>query len=235
MKNSNYMVSKKETVDLSIKENISRLMPQIPEGVKLIAVSKTRTVDEMKEAYASGLRDFGENKVQEMTRKYDEFDESVRWHLIGHLQRNKVKYIVGKVFLIHSLDSVRLLAELEKQYSSAGLDADVLIEINIGREDNKTGILPEELEEMLIQCEMCSHVKVKGLMTVLPICKEDEQRNYFRQVRQMWDSIKERQYSNIEMKYLSMGMTGDYKTAIIEGSNMVRIGEGIFGKRNYNI
>lgn len=235
MKNSNYMVSKKETVDLSIKENISRLLPGIPEGVNLIAVSKTRTVDEMKEAYASGLRDFGENKVQEMTRKHDEFDESVRWHLIGHLQRNKVKYIVGKVFLIHSLDSLRLLAELEKQYSAAGLYADVLIEINIGREDNKTGILPEELEEMIVQCEKCSHVKVKGLMTVLPICGEDEQRRYFRQVRQLWDSLKGRQYSNIEMEYLSMGMTGDYKNAIAEGSNMVRIGEGIFGKRNYNI
>jgi PLP dependent protein len=220
---------------LSIKENISRLLSDLPENVKLIAVSKTRTVEEMKEAYASGLRDFGENKVQELTKKYDEFDESVRWHLIGHLQRNKVKHIVGKVSLIHSLDSTRLLAEIEKQYSAAGLNADVLIEINIGREENKTGILPEELEEMLMQCEKCSHVKVKGLMTVLPICGEDEQKQYFTEVRKIWDSLKERQFSNIEMKYLSMGMTGDYKAAILKGSNMVRIGEGIFGKRNYNI
>ena len=220
---------------MSIKENISRLLPDLPENVKLIAVSKTRTVEEMKEAYASGLRDFGENKVQELTKKYDEFDESVRWHLIGHLQRNKVKQIVGKVSLIHSLDSTRLLAELEKQYAAAVLNADVLIEINIGREENKTGILPEELEELLIQCEKCSHIKVKGLMTVLPICGEDEQKQYFTEVRKIWDSLKERQFSNIEMKYLSMGMTGDYKAAIAEGSNMVRIGEGIFGKRNYNI
>jgi PLP dependent protein len=220
---------------LSIKENISRLLSDLPENVKLIAVSKTRTVEEMKEAYASGLRDFGENKVQELTKKYDEFDESVRWHLIGHLQRNKVKHIVGKVSLIHSLDSTRLLAEIEKQYSAAGKNADVLIEINIGREENKTGILPEELEEMLMQCEKCSRVKVKGLMTVLPICGEDEQKQYFTEVRKIWDSLKERQFSNIEMKYLSMGMTGDYKAAILEGSNMVRIGEGIFGKRNYNI
>jgi PLP dependent protein len=220
---------------LTIKENISRLLPDLPGNVKLIAVSKTRTVEEMREAYASGLRDFGENKVQELTKKYDEFDESVRWHLIGHLQRNKVKYIVGKVSLIHSLDSIRLLAELEKQYSAAGLNADVLIEINIGREENKTGILPEDLEEMIIQCERCSHVKVKGLMTVLPICGEDEQKQYFKEVRKIWDSLKERQYSNIEMQHLSMGMTADYRAAISEGSNMVRIGEGIFGKRNYNI
>jgi PLP dependent protein len=220
---------------LSIKENISRLLSDLPENVKLIAVSKTRTVEEMKEPYASGLRDFGENKVQELTKKYDEFDESVRWHLIGHLQRNKVKHIVGKVSLIHSLDSIRLLSEIEKQYSAAGLNADVLIEINIGREENKTGILPEELEEMLMQCEKCSHVKVKGLMTVLPICGEDEQKQYFIEVRKIWDRLKERQFNNIEMKYLSMGMTGDYKAAILEGSNMVRIGEGIFGKRNYNI
>ena len=220
---------------MSIKENISRLLSELPENVKLIAVSKTRTVEEMREAYASGQRDFGENKVQELTKKYDEFDESVRWHFIGHLQRNKVKYIVGKVSLIHSLDSIRLLAELEKQYLAAGLNADVLIEVNIGREENKTGILPEELEELLIQCENCSQVKVKGLMTVLPICSEEEQKRYFLEVRKIWDSLKERQFSNIEMQYLSMGMTGDYKTAILEGSNMVRIGEGIFGKRNYNI
>jgi pyridoxal phosphate enzyme (YggS family) len=220
---------------LSIKENISRLLSELPENVKLIAVSKTRTVEEMREAYSAGLRDFGENKVQELTKKYDEFDESVRWHFIGHLQRNKVKYIVGKVSLIHSLDSIRLLAELEKQYLAEGLNADVLIEVNIGREENKTGILPEELEELLIQCENCSQVKIKGLMTVLPICSEEEQKRYFLEVRKIWDSLKERQFSNIEMKYLSMGMTGDYKTAILEGSNMVRIGEGIFGKRNNNI
>jgi hypothetical protein len=220
---------------LSIQENISSLLADLPDSVKLVAVSKTRSVEEMKEAYASGLRDFGENKVQELTKKYDEFDESVRWHLIGHLQRNKVKYIVGKVFLIHSLDSTRLLVELEKQYSAAGLDADVLIEINIGREENKTGILPEELEEMLAQCEKCSRVKVKGLMTVLPMCGAEEQRKYFSEVRKIWESLRERQYSNIEMRYLSMGMTGDYKTAISEGSNMIRIGEGIFGKRNYNV
>ncbi|MHC1720985.1 MAG: YggS family pyridoxal phosphate-dependent enzyme [Clostridiaceae bacterium] len=220
---------------MSIKENISSIMSSIPEDVHLVAVSKTRNVEEMKEAYDAGLRDFGENKVQELTSKYDAFDGSVRWHLIGHLQRNKVKYIVGKVFLIHSLDSRRLLDELEKQYSEAGLTVDVLIEINIGREENKTGIMVEELDSLLSRCEECSSVKVKGLMTVLPICGEEEQRKYFSEIRDIWKILKERNYNNIEMAYLSMGMTGDYKTAISEGSNMIRIGEGIFGKRNYNI
>jgi len=210
-------------------------MSSIPEDVHLVAVSKTRTVEEMKEAYVSGQRDFGENKVQELVNKYDSFDGSVRWHLIGHLQRNKVKYIVGKVFLIHSLDSIRLLNELEKQYSEAGLTADVLIEINIGREENKTGIMVEDLEDILCRCEACSNVKVKGLMTVLPLCGEEEQKKYFGEIRGIWNRLKERRYNNIEMAYLSMGMTGDYRTAISEGSNMVRIGEGIFGKRNYNI
>lgn len=220
---------------MSIKDNISSILSSIPEDVHLVAVSKTRTVEEMKEAYVSGLRDFGENKVQELVNKYDSFDGSVRWHLIGHLQRNKVKYIVGKVFLIHSLDSIRLLNELEKQYSEAGLTADVLIEINIGREENKTGIMVEDLEDMLARCESCNNVKVKGLMTVLPVCGEEEQRKYFREIRGIWNRLKEIRYNNIEMAYLSMGMTGDYRTAISEGSNMIRIGEGIFGKRNYNI
>lgn len=219
---------------MSIKENINCILSSIPKDSQLIAVTKTRSVDEIKEAYDMGLRDFGENKVQELTTKYDEFDQSVRWHLIGHLQRNKVKYIVGKIYLIHSLDSVRLLQEIDKQYGEQGLTAEVLIEINIGREENKTGILLEELEELIKECENCSSVKVKGLMTVLPICSSDEQKKYFRTMKELWDSIGERCFKNIEMKYLSMGMTGDYKLALHEGSNMIRVGEGIFGKRNYN-
>lgn len=219
---------------MSIKENISGILTSIPQDVHLIAVTKTRTIDEIKEAYNIGLRDFGENKVQELISKYDSFDSSVRWHLIGHLQRNKVKYIVGKVHLIHSLDSIRLLQEIEKQYKEHNLTAEVLIEINIGREENKTGIMEEDLEELIIQCENCTNVKVKGLMTVLPMCNEEEQGKYFIRIKGLWDSIKSKSYNNIEMKYLSMGMTGDYKIAINEGSNMIRIGTGIFGKRNYN-
>lgn len=219
---------------MSIKNNISHILSAMPKDVHLIAVTKTRNVQEIKEAYDFGLRDFGENKVQELVNKYDEFDESVRWHLIGHLQRNKVKYIVGKVYLIHSLDSVKLLDELEKQFALKGLNAEVLIEINIGREVNKTGILLEELEELLVECEKCNNVKVKGLMTVLPICSAEEQREYFKKIKSIWDLLSEKPYKNIQMLFLSMGMTGDYNTAILEGSNMIRIGEGIFGKRNYN-
>ncbi|MGE5628523.1 MAG: YggS family pyridoxal phosphate-dependent enzyme [Solirubrobacterales bacterium] len=219
---------------MSIKENINCILSSIPKDSQLIAVTKTRSVDEIREAYDMGLRDFGENKVQELISKYDEFDQSVRWHLIGHLQRNKVKYIVGKVYLIHSLDSVRLLQEIDRQYKEQGLTAEVLIEINIGREENKTGILLEELEELITECENCSNVKVKGLMTVLPVCSSDEQRKYFKIMKELWDSLGRRCFKNIEMKYLSMGMTGDYKMALLEGANMIRVGEGIFGKRNYN-
>ncbi len=219
---------------MTIEENIQGILSSIPEDVHLVAVTKTRTILEIKEAYHTGIRDFGENKVQEFMDKYDEFDNSVRWHLIGHLQRNKVKYIVGKVFLIHSLDSVRLLQELERQYSEKGLTAEVLIEINIGREENKTGIMLENLDELITECEKCESVKVKGIMTVLPVCAVEEQREYFKKVNGIFDSLKNASFNNIEMKYLSMGMTGDYKSAIQEGSNMIRVGEGIFGKRNYN-
>ena len=161
--------------------------------------------------------------------------DDVKWHLIGHLQRNKVKYIAGRVQLIHSLDSLRLLEEIEKQYKSKDIIAQVLIEINIGKEENKSGIFLEDLEELIEACESCSNVKVKGLMTVIPKGNDESCREYFKEMKTTFDNLKERKFKNIEMKYLSMGMTGDYKIAIEQGSNMVRIGEGIFGKRNYNL
>lgn len=219
---------------MSIAENLDKIKNSIPEGVKLVAVSKTKPVEDLKEAYDCGIRDFGENKVQELLTKYDEFHNDVRWHLIGHLQVNKVKYIVGKVFLIHSLDSIKLLKELEKRYAKENLCADVLIEINIGREESKSGILLENLDELLSECEKCSNVKVKGLMTVIPIGDEESNKKYFSQMKSLFEKLKVMNLKNIEMKYLSMGMTGDYKTAILEGANIVRIGQGIFGKRNYN-
>jgi len=220
---------------LSIAENLDKIRNSIPEGVKLVAVSKTKPVEDIKEAYNCGIRDFGENKVQELLTKYDEFGEDVRWHLIGHLQVNKVKYIVGKVFLIHSLDSVKLLKELEKRYSKQNLYADALIEINIGREESKSGILLEDLDELISECEKCSNVRIKGLMTVIPIGDEESNKKYFSQMKSLFEKLKSMNLKNVEMKYLSMGMTGDYKTAILEGANIVRIGQGIFGKRNYTI
>lgn len=219
---------------MSIAENLDNVKNSIPEGVKLVAVSKTKPVEDIKEAYDCGIRDFGENRVQELLTKYDEFHNDVRWHLIGHLQVNKVKYIVGKVFLIHSLDSVKLLKELEKRYAKENLYADALIEINIGREESKSGILLENLDELLSECQKCSNVRIKGLMTVIPIGDEESNKKYFSQMKSLFEKLKVMNLKNVEMKYLSMGMTGDYKTAILEGANIVRIGQGIFGKRNYN-
>jgi PLP dependent protein len=219
---------------LSISENISLVKANLQEKVTLVVVSKTRTTEEIKEAYNAGIRDFGENKVQEFVTKFDNFSDDVRWHLIGHLQTNKIKFIVGKVFLIHSLDSVKLLRQLEKHFKAEEKVCSALIQINIGREESKTGILLEELEALLNACEECQNVKIKGLMVVIPNRDEEEDRKYFNKVKHIWDTLKLRSFKNIEMKYLSMGMTGDYKIAISEGSNMIRIGQGIFGKRIYN-
>ncbi|MCR3757863.1 YggS family pyridoxal phosphate-dependent enzyme [Clostridium felsineum] len=219
---------------MGITSNLKNVREKIPKEVTLVAVSKTKPIEDIKEAYNEGVRDFGENKVQELVKKYDEIANDVRWHLIGHLQVNKVKYIVGKVFLIHSLDSIKLLKEIEKRYTNEGLKADVLIEINIGREENKTGILEEDLKFLLDECEKCSSVNVKGLMAVIPIGDETSNRFYFRKMKDIFDDLKHKNIKNIEMKYLSMGMTHDYEIAISEGANIVRVGEGIFGKRNYN-
>jgi len=219
---------------LSIAENIQSLRNKITKDVTVIAVSKTRTIEEMQVAYDCGFRDFAESKVQELTLKQENFHKDVRWHFIGHLQRNKVKYIAGKVFLIHSLDSIRLLKEIEKQYEKLNLTANVLIEINIGREESKSGILVEELGELIKEVGNCNYVKVMGIMTVLPKGDEKSNREYFRQVKEIFDKLDAQKPKNVVMQYLSMGMTGDFIEAIEEGSNMIRIGEGIFGKRNYN-
>ena len=219
---------------LSIAENISSIREGIPESVTLVCVTKTKSVIEIKEAFDANERDFGENKVQELLDKIECFDSSVRWHLLGHLQTNKVKYIVGKVFLIHSLDSVKLLNEIEKRYSQQDLVANVLIQINIGQEESKTGIFEENLEKLLLEVEKCSNVKVKGLMAVIPKGDKEANKCYFSEMKRIWESLKQKQYKNVTMEYLSMGMTNDYKEAINEGSNMIRIGEGIFGKRNNN-
>lgn len=219
---------------MSIQENVNKVAKNIPKDVTLIAVSKTKSIEEIKEAYNAGIINFGENKVQELMSKIDSFSQDVKWHLIGHLQRNKVKNIVGRIELIHSLDSTELLNEIEKQYKSKNLIAEVLIQINIGKEPTKTGIDISELDQMLDACEKCSNVKVKGLMAVIPQGSEETCRFYFSEMKKVWDDLSKKDFMNIEMKYLSMGMSGDYEIAISEGSNMVRIGQGIFGKREYN-
>lgn len=216
---------------MSISETIYEIKKDLPENIRLIAVSKYKDIPLIKEAYDCGIRDFGESRVQELEDKFDKLPEDIKWHLIGHLQRNKVKYIVGKVSLIHSLDSIKLLDEIEKQYGSKGLTAEVLIEINIGREESKAGVLLENLDSLLEACERCSNVKVKGLMAIIPKGNEESSRSYFHQMKRLWEDLGKRTYSNISMEHLSMGMTEDYTIAISEGSNMVRIGTGIFGKR----
>ena len=217
-----------------VKENIKTILAFLPSEVKLVCVSKTRTTEEMEEAYEIGIRDFGENKVQEIISKYDNFHEDVKWHLIGHLQTNKVKYIVDKVALIHSLDSINLLEEIEKRYTSAKKIAECLIQINIGDEESKTGVALADFETLLEACEKCTHVKIKGLMAIIPNVEPDECTKYFKALKQLYDEKKKINYKNISMDFLSMGMTSDYKIAVKEGANIVRIGEGIFGKRIYN-
>ncbi|OBR94931.1 hypothetical protein CLRAG_12690 [Clostridium ragsdalei P11] len=220
---------------MSIEQNLNRIEEELKDkNVTLVAVSKTKPIEDVQEAYDAGIRDFGENKVQELTNKIPNLPQDIRWHLIGHLQRNKVKYIVGKVYLIHSLDSIRLLNELEKHYKDQKLIANTLIQINIGLEESKTGLPLEELEDLLNACENCTNVKVKGLMAVIPKGDEESCKNYFRKLKDIFDGLKKRKFNNISMNILSMGMTHDYKIAIKEGATLVRIGEGIFGKRNYN-
>lgn len=220
---------------MSIKDNIEALEKEIPNGVKLLAVSKTKPLSALEEAYEAGIREFGENKVQELVAKEEEFHKDVKWHFIGGLQTNKVKYLVGKVCLIHSLSSIKLLKQIEKEFGKKNEIANVLIEINIGREESKGGILEEELEDMLSEIEKCSFVRVKGIMVIIPKGDSDSNRAYFKRTKEIFESLKNREFKNIKMEILSMGMTHDYKIAIEEGSTLVRIGEGIFGKRNYNI
>ncbi|WP_243156140.1 YggS family pyridoxal phosphate-dependent enzyme [Clostridium sp. C2-6-12] len=218
-----------------IKQNIEELKSKIPEEVKLLAVSKTKPLEELEEAYIAGMRDFGENKVQELVKKSENFHDDVRWHFIGQLQSNKVKYLVDKVYLIHSLGSLSLLKEIERVFGKADKVANTLIQINIGKEESKSGILEEDLYGFIEEVENCNHVSVKGIMVIIPIGDEESNRKYFRKTKKIFNELKEKRYKNISMEILSMGMTHDFMTAIEEGSNLVRIGTGIFGERNYNV
>lgn len=218
---------------MSICEAYSKIKDEVPKNVTVVCVSKTREIHEIKEAYECGARDFGENKVQELIGKYDSFSKDIRWHFIGHLQTNKVKYIVGKVHLIHSLDSIRLLQEIEKRYSAEGEIANLLIQVNIGNESTKTGIDVEEIESLIKVSEECSHIKIKGLMATIPIGDEEDCRKYFTQMKTIFDNLKTSKHKNVSMEFLSLGMSGDFHIALDAGSNMIRLGANIFGKRDY--
>ena len=205
------------------------------EDVTLIAVSKTKPIEMLEEAYACGIRDFGENKVQELVDKYEVMPEDIRWHMIGHLQRNKVKYIVDKVYLIHSVDSLRLAEEISKEALKKNVTVNILIEINVGEEESKFGLTSkEETIELVRQIANLPGIQVKGLMTVAPYVENaEENRLVFQQLKQLSVDIKNENIDNVCMEILSMGMTGDYQVAIEEGASYVRVGTGIFGERNY--
>lgn len=206
------------------------------EDITLIAVTKTHSPDVINRAIELGVTDIGENKVQEILEKYDSV-KPVRWHLIGHLQTNKVKYIIDKVCFIHSVDSIRLMDEIERQAENHGIECmDILIQVNISGEESKFGIEPEMLPEFFSHCETLKHVKIRGLMTILPKnCDNVTERLLFSNINKIFLDNKVKTYHNVYMEHLSMGMSGDFCEAVQCGSTMVRVGSRIFGERDYGL
>ncbi|MGI5946644.1 MAG: YggS family pyridoxal phosphate-dependent enzyme [Lachnospiraceae bacterium] len=203
-----------------------------PKDVTLIAVSKTKPLEMLLEAYDAGARDFGENKVQEILEKYPEMPEDARFHMIGHLQRNKVRQVVDKVSLIHSVDSLRLARQIEEESAKVGRIAPILLEINVAREESKFGFFMEEVERAAEEIAAFSHIVVKGFMTIAPFVENpEENRKVFQDLYQLSVDITNKNIDNMSMGVLSMGMSGDYEVAIEEGATMVRVGTSIFGHR----
>ena len=204
------------------------------EEITLIAVSKTKPVEMLQEAYDLGVRINGENKAQELASKYEVLPKDIHWHMIGHMQRNKVKYIIDKVDLIHSVDSVRLAETIDKEAEKHGVIANILIEVNVAKEESKFGLMPEEVPEFVEKIAGFPHIRVKGLMTIAPFVENpEENRPIFAHLRKLSVDIAKKNIDNITMSILSMGMTNDYQVAIEEGATMVRVGTGIFGARDY--
>ena len=222
----------------SIREKIDNAAQKAgrdPKDVLLLAVSKTVDVPRIKAAVAEGLDELGENHVQEIMEKYEPMGPDVKWHMIGHLQTNKVKYIIDKVKLIHSVESLKLAEEINKQAKKHGLVMDILVEINMAKEESKYGIMPEDAPAFIESLSSLENIRVRGLMTVAPNVENgEENRVYFRNLKKLLVDINAKNINNINMDVLSMGMTGDYITAVEEGATIVRVGTGIFGKRNYN-
>ena len=205
-----------------------------PGEVTLIAVSKTHPVAMLEEAYEAGARHFGENKVQEMTEKMPRLPGDIKWHMIGHLQRNKVKYIVGRTELIHSVDSLRLAEEISREALKQEITADILVEVNVEEEESKFGVSVREAPALVEAMSKLPGIRVKGLMTIAPFTEDpEENRPYFRKLKQLSVDIATKNIDNVSMNVLSMGMTGDYVTAVEEGATYVRVGTGIFGERDY--
>ena len=206
-----------------------------PSEVTLISVSKTKPVSMLQEAYDAGSRDFGENKVQEIMDKYPQLPSDIRWHMIGHLQRNKVKYIVDKVALIHSVDSLRLAETIENEAAKHNVTVPILIEVNVAQEESKFGLKTEEVLSLVESIAVLPHINIKGLMTIAPYVEDpEENREIFRELKKLSVDIAAKNINNVNMSVLSMGMTGDYQVAVQEGATMVRVGTGIFGERDYS-
>uniref|UniRef100_UPI0040564340 YggS family pyridoxal phosphate-dependent enzyme n=1 Tax=Agathobacter sp. TaxID=2021311 RepID=UPI0040564340 len=223
---------------LSVEKNIQKACQNAGRSrqeVTLIAVSKTKPIEMLTEAYDANIRHFGENKVQELCDKFEQLPKDIHWHMIGHLQTNKVKYLIGKTCLIHSVDSFKLAAEIEKQAAKSETTMDILIEVNIAKEETKFGISKEETISLVKEISKFPHIRIKGLMTIAPYTEnQEDNRLFFRQIKELAVDIKNQNIDNVSMDILSMGMTGDYMTAIEEGATIVRVGTGIFGERNYN-
>ncbi len=204
------------------------------EDITLIAVSKTKPVSMLQEIYEEGIRDFGENKVQELASKYEEMPKDIRWHMIGHLQRNKVKQVIDKACLIHSVDSYRLAEEINIQAKKKNIVVPILVEVNIAEEESKFGIHREDAIQLVEEIAELENIRIEGLMTIAPYVEDpEENRQYFRNIKQLSVDITRKNIDNVTMHVLSMGMTGDYTVAIEEGATLVRVGTGIFGARNY--
>jgi pyridoxal phosphate enzyme (YggS family) len=204
------------------------------DDVTLIAVSKTKPVEMLRVAYDYGCRDFGENKVQELVDKYEVLPKDIRWHMIGHLQTNKVKYIVDKAYLIHSVDSLKLAQEISKEAVKKNVTANILIEVNVANEETKFGTTCDEVKNLVREIAKLPNIFIKGLMTIAPIVENaEENRAFFSKLNELAVDIDNKNIDNVCMNILSMGMTGDYPVAVSEGATYVRVGTGIFGARNY--
>jgi len=218
-----------------VKANIEAACKRVgrdPKDVRLVAVSKTKPISLIEEAIEAGQDTFGENKVQEMCDKMEVLPDNIKWHMIGHLQRNKVHQVIDKAVLIHSVDSLRLAQQIEADAAKLGLDVDILLEVNVAREESKYGFLIEEVEDAIMQIKDFPHVHIKGLMTIAPfVDNPEENRGIFKKLFEFAVDIGGKNIDNVTMSVLSMGMTGDYEVAIEEGATMVRVGTGIFGSR----
>ncbi len=224
-----------QTVQANIAQACRRVNRD-PAEVTLIAVSKTKPLSDIEEAISCGMTDFGENKVQELLEKTEHVTTPVQWHLIGHLQTNKVRYVVDKGFLIHSVDSVRLARELQKEAVKKQAHCNILLEVNVAKEETKFGFAYEDVLDAISEIAPFSNVHIQGLMTIAPFVENpEENRDIFAKLHKLSLDIKSRNIDNVNMSVLSMGMTNDYMVAVEEGATMVRVGTGIFGTRNYMI